>query len=102
LTNPRGKVPKVRIVKKSRANPGDYSGWKNRATWNIMLWLNNDEGMYRAYQADVSRLKAKGLKITGVRAKAIAKSAIGSTTPDGISLNTKGIDWKSIGESMSE
>jgi hypothetical protein len=67
-----------------------------------MLWLDNDEGMYRAYKADAARLQSKGLKITGVRAKSIARSAIGSTTPDGISLNTKGIDWKSIGESMSE
>lgn len=25
-----------------------YNGWKNRATWNVALWIDNEEWIYRA------------------------------------------------------
>lgn len=29
----------------------EYNGWPNYATWNVSLWLNNEEPSYHAYRA---------------------------------------------------
>lgn len=80
----------------------DYNGWKNRTTWNIMLWLDNDEGAYRYYQDAVRHVKDMGKKLTGGRAKIIAMAAIGNETPDGCKLTAKCVDWRAIAEAMQE
>jgi hypothetical protein len=28
------------------ATSKEYNGWKNRNTWNIALWINNDYALY--------------------------------------------------------
>jgi len=79
-----------------------YNGWKNRTTWNIMLWLDNDEACYRFYVERVRELTRKGLKITGGRVRLIAMDALGATTPDGCKLTAKCVDWTAIAEAMRE
>lgn len=31
-----------------------YNGWKNWATWNVALWLGNDEALYKLSRRFVS------------------------------------------------
>lgn len=57
----------------------DYNGHKNRAYWNVALWIGNDEGLYR--------LAIESLRSTTSR-KAAAQLMLetlgeGSKTPDG-------------------
>ena len=80
----------------------DYNGWKNRTTWNIMLWLDNDEPAYRAYRSMVSDYLKTHSKLSGVAAKRIAISALGTVTPDGCKLTARCVDWAAIAEAMSE
>ena len=33
-------------IEKFQSEDATYNGWKNHATWNVALWINNDQGIY--------------------------------------------------------
>lgn len=56
-----------------------YNGWKNYETWNVALWLNGEEELYRA----VTSLVTSDPKLT--YGKLIRKLGLeGQQTPDGV------------------
>jgi len=60
----------------------EYNGWKNRQTWNIALWLGNDELTYRFAVEFVRLRRARKAPIKWPDFLAAAGLA-GESTPDG-------------------
>lgn len=79
----------------------DYNGWKNRQTWNVALWINNDEPLYREAVAYVKERKAAGKKATYYN---FIKRAglVGERTPDNISYSGTRLDYPALNEMMDE
>ena len=55
-----------------------YQGHRSWNAWNVNLWLNNDEGLYRMMQDAIARHKTKARA-----ARMLATSLAGQRTPDG-------------------
>lgn len=77
-----------------------YNGWKNRQTWNVVLWINNDEPLYRA--------ACDYMRESGHKSRAPYKGFItyegldGSRTPDNIAWLGTRLDYRALNEMMQE
>jgi hypothetical protein len=69
-----------------------YNGWANWATWNVALWLGNDENLYKVarqydrYDALIPRLE----------------SQFGPMTPDGARWMDPMIDTDALDEMLTD
>ncbi len=85
----------------TRKNAEDYNGWANRATWNVALWIGNDEGYYHAARELALRVQNKGRHLGGVAAKYFVTVQLGwDRTPDGIGLSR--VRWGEIATMLRE
>ena len=70
----------------------DFNGWKNWATWNVALWLGNDETLYKvarqydSYDALIPRLEIMR----------------GQMTPDGARWMDPTIDTAALDEMLTD
>lgn len=75
-----------------------YNGWKNYETWNVALWIQNDEGLYS--------LAREIIGSSGDFPYARLASAIRDTgmieTPDGVAWNDSGLDLDALDEMLRE
>ena len=42
-------------------NDTTYNGWKNRETWALNLWFNNDQGLYLKMNEFIEECETEGL-----------------------------------------
>ena len=76
-----------------------YNGWKNRQTWNISLWLGNDEGNYNHATRLVGVI---GKRPTIAQTRVIIGEVFDEMTPDGVSTLDEAIDFSAIAEVLKE
>lgn len=68
-----------------------------------MLWLRNDEAMYRYYLEKIRACMTQHGKIDADNAKLIAQAVLGVRTRDGVRLgSTSKADWAEIANAMME
>lgn len=74
-----------------------YNGWANRQTWNVILWMNNDYGLYQEY---TERVKTQGKFTASTAQQYVGNVFSAGVTPDGDSLS--GVNWKEIAKALNE
>jgi hypothetical protein len=75
-----------------KTNNTKYNGWTNYQTWNVALWIGNDEGLYkfaracRDYDQFASQLRELGV----------------TETPDKVAYNDSGLDTEELDNMIKE
>jgi len=88
-------------------NDNEYNGWTNYETWNVALYLDNDEGIYNFMLEGLRHLLAeRNGDWTGISTqelRELVQSAFrGDSTPDGVRLSNSEIDWSEISDKLLE
>lgn len=82
----------------------DYNGWKNYETWNVALWIGNDEGLYHMAKACKRALHPYQCFRSDLKEMAYESGpeSIYFQTPDGVAWNDSSLDIDALNEMFSE
>lgn len=76
----------------------EYNGWKNRATWNVSMCLNNDESIYLNAVKFMKDYKGISPYRTFMRVSGLQ----GERTPDQILWVSRILDFEALNDMMKE
>ncbi len=83
-----------------------YNGWANYETWNVNLWIQNDESFYNHMVGELRFILEahewdwENVSLAEVRS--LIREVLGSKTPDGVRTNDANIDWLEISDALLE
>jgi hypothetical protein len=81
-----------------------YNGWTNWETWNVELWIDNEEGIYREKQRFLRRNSEED-EIDADKVEKFCRDIFPDGTPD-MKDDPRGdmnrVNWEELAESWSE
>ena len=79
-------------------NNKTYNGYKNKKTWNVMLWINNDEIIYNQFKELNKKVKFTALYESWI----LEYKKYNQKTPDGVCWADRSIDYDEVNEHINE
>ena len=79
-----------------------FNGWKNHATWNVALWLQNDEFLYKHASDYVKECKKYGRAISYDSLIPSLECYFGKITPDGVRWMNPEISTEEVDRMLAE
>jgi len=76
----------------------NYSGWANYETWNIALWINNTENLYRLAVEFMRQYRGRRFYCDFIEWAGLK----GKKTPDGVSFSSRKLNLKELNDNMRE
>ena len=75
-----------------------YNGWANYDTWNVMLWLDNDEALYKesCLYFETVRRERKRPTYAGLQSWLVTRGKILGITPDGVGWMSHTLDMAEL------
>ena len=71
----------------------EYNGWTNYETWNVALWIGNDEGLYQM---------AREWRHHGYKSLSHMLIEFSPATPDGVKWDDDNLNICELDEMMEE
>jgi len=82
------------VDQKEHAEENKYNGWANYETWNVSLWINNNENLYTI---------ANDSTVKNYRDFCLLAKSLGITqTGDGVKFNDKKVMYIEIDDMIKE
>lgn len=76
-----------------------WSGYKNYETWNVIVWLNNEEWIYKSAVQFMGRYKGRSPYKDFVDK---ARTRLTKKTADGVRWDDENLDYQTLNREMYE